>query len=29
MFREYVEEEELCELRRRYRVMGWDEYALF
>ena len=29
MFREYVEEEELCELGRHYCVMDWDEYALF
>ena len=29
MFREYVEEEELCELRRCYHVVGWDEYTLF
>ena len=29
VFREYVEEEELCELGRCYCVVGQDEYALF
>ena len=29
VFREYVVEEELCKLRRRYHVVGRDEYALF
>jgi hypothetical protein len=29
MLGEYVEEEELCELQRRYCVICGDEYALF
>ena len=29
MLREDMEKEELCELRRCNRVVGWNEYALF
>ena len=29
VLREDMEKEELCELRRCNRVVGWNEYALF